>query len=507
MRLASPASRMRLRLRLVGLDVVWAALSPFAALALRDPGLLDAGDFPTHIPETYQYAFLTILCTLASILLFRLGDGLSRFFSLHDALVICAATACAVASSSAIGFTLTRLDGVPRSTPLILGLVLGSGLILARAAVPLIYKEFSAEPAHPGARSPSVAQRHVILVGINRFAAAAIRLIDTQKPRTTQVVAALDSRPATVGRKIAGVSIVGQVQDLEAIVDEYVVHGVVVDEVWLTDDTRLPPDTFDWLAHQCRARNLELKTVSEALNLNAPPARASDAVRSEAHEILESNGYLAYKRVLDVAAATVLALALAPLAACMVCLTAYDVGTPTLFWQQRIGRGGRKFLLYKFRSYRAPFDGKGRRIPNEQRLTRIGRAIRASRLDEIPQLYNVLIGDMSLIGPRPLLPQDQPSDPSLRLVARPGVSGWAQINGGTLISPEEKNALDLWYIRHASLLLDLKIAFLTIRAALTGENVNKHAVAQALDWRRQFFDRVGRPESADDRYEDRAAAE
>ena len=123
------------------------------------------------------------------------------------------------------------------------------------------------------------------------------------------------------------------------------------------------------------------------------------------------------------------------------------------------------------------------RTPEERRLSKLGRAIRAGRLDEIPQLLNVLVGDMSLIGPRPLLPVDQPSDPRLRLSVRPGITGWAQINGGTMVTPAEKDALDVWYVRHASFWLDLKIAKSTALFGIFGERMNHTALAQAMDWR------------------------
>ena len=115
-----------------------------------------------------------------------------------------------------------------------------------------------------------------------------------------------------------------------------------------------------------------------------------------------------------------------------------DVGSPVLFWQQRFGKGGRKFLLLKFRTLRPPFDWRGQPISEAQRISRVGRLLRQSRLDELPQLLNVLVGDMSLIGPRPLLPEDQPSNPTTRLLVRPGISGWAQVNGGKFLTPEQK---------------------------------------------------------------------
>ena len=109
----------------------------------------------------------------------------------------------------------------------------------------------------------------------------------------------------------------------------------------------------------------------------------------------------------------------------------------------------------------------------------IGRLLRTSRIDELPQLLNVLVGEMSLIGPRPLLPCDQPKNSTCRLMVRPGITGWAQINGGNLITTEEKGALDDWYIHHASPWLDLRIALLTIRFMFTGERRSETAVIEA----------------------------
>jgi len=115
-------------------------------------------------------------------------------------------------------------------------------------------------------------------------------------------------------------------------------------------------------------------------------------------------------------------------------------------------------LIYKYRTLRAPFDDEGhlRSAIDSPRL--LVDFLRATRIDELPQLINVLFGDMALIGPRPLLPEDQPSNTSLRLTVRPGISGWAQVNGAKLVTTEEKQKLDEWYVRNASLWLDLKIA-------------------------------------------------
>ena len=154
-----------------------------------------------------------------------------------------------------------------------------------------------------------------------------------------------------------------------------------------------------------------------------------------------------------------------------------DVGSPVLFWQQRFGKGGRKFLLLKFRTLRPPFDWRGQPIPEAQRISRVGRLLRQSRLDELPQLLNVLVGDMSLIGPRPLLPEDQPSNPTTRLLVRPGISGWAQVNGGKFLTPEQKDEYDEYYIRNASPRFDLRIALMTLKVLFRRSHQSDHEVA------------------------------
>jgi lipopolysaccharide/colanic/teichoic acid biosynthesis glycosyltransferase len=150
-------------------------------------------------------------------------------------------------------------------------------------------------------------------------------------------------------------------------------------------------------------------------------------------------------------------------------LAMVDVGWPIVFWQRRLGIGGRSFIIYKFRTLRPPFDQMGQPFLESKRLSWVGTLLRRTRLDELPQLFNVLVGDMSLFGPRPLLPCDQPADPSVRLVIRPGITGWAQVNGGTLLSANEKDALDEWYVQNASFWLDLRILMMTLRVMIWGQ--------------------------------------
>ncbi|MGJ0513379.1 sugar transferase [Methylocystis sp.] len=484
MRMHVPTSKAGFS-KLAPLDVFWAITAPIIALALRDPNFLDARDLTEGIPASYLYVLVTIICAIPAFLVFRISDGMNHLFSVHDAFAVCAAVAATVASSSLFLFVLTRLDGVPRSTPLICGLVLGAGLIVDRAIARVYHQKLNAHKAKRCAIAAPQDLRRIVLIGADRFSALTIKLLEHQRPRTTQVVAALDPRDALIGRAIAGVKIVGLVEDFEAIVDEYAVHGIEIDEVWLSDDvTSLSDDTLERVSEQCGERGLKFTRISEALNLAPSIVRVSGDWRSDADDAMRLGGYFKLKRVIELVGAGALLLALMPLTLIAAYLVLIDVGAPIIFWQQRIGQNGRRFLLYKFRTYHAPYDRQGRKIPEDQRLSRIGRAIRAARLDEIPQLLNVLIGDMSLIGPRPLLPHDQPSDPRRRLLARPGITGWAQLNGGTIVTPDEKDALDIWYIHHASLWLDLKIVVNTFLFAFRGgEKVNDRILQQALRWR------------------------
>ncbi len=166
----------------------------------------------------------------------------------------------------------------------------------------------------------------------------------------------------------------------------------------------------------------------------------------------------------DFVAALIALLLLTPVIAGVALLVRLRLGSPVLFSQPRPGRHGRPFRMYKFRSMNSACDAQGVLLPDAQRLTRFGLWLRASSLDELPGLWSVLGGDMSLVGPRPLLIQYLPrysSRQARRHEVRPGITGWAQVNGRNAISWEEKFELDVWYVEHQSFWLDLKILWLT----------------------------------------------
>lgn len=171
------------------------------------------------------------------------------------------------------------------------------------------------------------------------------------------------------------------------------------------------------------------------------------------------------KRAFDLLLVLSALLLLWPLLLALAALLWVCHGRPVLFRQQRPGFRGRPFLMHKFRTMNQARDAQGNLLPDEQRLTSFGRFLRTSSLDELPELLNVLKGEMSLVGPRPLLMEYLPRytpEQARRHEVKPGITGWAQVNGRNAISWEEKFKLDVWYVDHHTLWLDLKILVLTV---------------------------------------------
>lgn len=155
-------------------------------------------------------------------------------------------------------------------------------------------------------------------------------------------------------------------------------------------------------------------------------------------------------------------------------------GAGVFFLQNRPGKDGKIFKVIKFKTMTDEHDSKGNLLPDEQRLTKAGKFIRSTSIDELPQLINVLTGDMALIGPRPLLPQYlllYSKEQARRHKVRPGITGWAQVNGRNAISWAKKFELDVWYVDHCSFLLDLKIFLLTIRKVFAREGISSDTSA------------------------------
>lgn len=184
----------------------------------------------------------------------------------------------------------------------------------------------------------------------------------------------------------------------------------------------------------------------------------------------------AVKRCFDAILALILIILLSPILMILWILVRIKLGCPALFKQERPGRHGAVFMLYKFRSMSEKKDSSGNLLPDEERLTKFGKLLRQSSLDELPELFNILKGDMSFVGPRPLLVRylaRYNAEQARRHEVRPGLTGWAQVNGRNAVTWEEKFKLDVWYVDHWSLLLDLKIMFMTIAVVLKRDGISE----------------------------------
>jgi len=181
------------------------------------------------------------------------------------------------------------------------------------------------------------------------------------------------------------------------------------------------------------------------------------------------------KRGMDVLVASAGLIFLSPLIALTAAVIRCNMGRPILFRQVRPGKNAKPFTLLKFRTMQDQFDASGKLLPDAQRLTNLGKWMRASSLDELPQLWNVLRGDLSLVGPRPLLLQylqRYSPEQARRHEVKPGITGWAQVNGRNAIRWEEKFRLDVWYVDHWSLWVDIRILWMTLWQALRREGIS-----------------------------------
>ncbi|WP_375322833.1 sugar transferase [Aliivibrio logei] len=181
------------------------------------------------------------------------------------------------------------------------------------------------------------------------------------------------------------------------------------------------------------------------------------------------------KRFFDIIISAIVLFLLSPILFIVSRKVAKNLGSPVLFRQKRPGLNGKVFEMQKFRSMRDALDSQGNALPDSERLTPFGEKLRSSSLDELPGLWNVLKGDMSLVGPRPLLVEYLPlynQGQAKRHNVRPGITGWAQVNGRNAISWEEKFKLDVWYVENQSFWLDIKILFLTVKKVFVKEGIS-----------------------------------
>ncbi len=186
------------------------------------------------------------------------------------------------------------------------------------------------------------------------------------------------------------------------------------------------------------------------------------------------------KRLVDIVGSLVGLIVFAPIMLVLFFAVKKQFGRPVLYKATRPGQNGKSFVMLKFRTMRDAFDNQGQALPDDQRLTPFGAKLRRTSLDELPELWNVLKGDMSLVGPRPLLMEYLPlyaKSEARRHEVRPGITGWAQVNGRNAISWQEKFAYDVWYVDNRNSWLDLKILGMTIKKVIIREGISQNGTA------------------------------
>lgn len=409
------------------------------------------------------------LSALAGLALWS-GFGLHRRSFRHatqtDAYLIGLIAIFAALIGLTASFLLDRGAHLPRSIVMLHVLILVAGLFSARVVGRLLWQS-GGQTQGIADQAAGGALRKVLLLGDGPGISMYLKALG--------VVAAGRKRVAAVysfDRRLSGLTIrgqrVGRLGDLgwADLIDQ--TDGSEVDRIVVAAKPAALPADLRLALGATRKPVRFFGTLADRGALEASPSQTlADPVRHLPDSVRR---YLPWKRLFDVVAATsgllvaALPLLLAALAVRIV------LGAPVMFWQWRPGRGGQSFRVVKLRSMRAAIDSTGRRLSDAERLGTFGNLLRRSRLDELPQLFSVLVGDMSLIGPRPLIHQQQKRD-SRRLLLRPGLTGWAQVNGGQLLSETDKEALDLWYVGNLSPVVDLKILIKTVVVVLLGDRV------------------------------------
>ena len=479
----------RLVLLLVDLSLV--AIATVVALLLRDNLVISLDRLYGVLP----YLGASLIAATVILPLLGLNRVIWRFSAQSDYLRIVMAGTLTVLGAVGIGFALNRLEGVARALPILQAILIVGALVGMRVAMRLRHnvRKPTARLALTD-RQRSGTTETILVIGLNSIAELFLQSVTEFAADRVQVAGLLGRSDRHTGRLLRQHMILGTAEQLESVLQDIEVHGVFVDRIVVTSAfDMLSPQAQQALLRVERASNIRVDFFAERIGLYEDRDRAATTPNAQAGAADEGRllsisvdftsslhrPYWRTKRALDAIGAACLIVLLAPLMALVAIVVAIDVGLPAIFWQQRPGFLGRPFKLLKFRTMGAAHDNYGRRVQDEQRFSATGRFLRRSRLDELPQLFNILLGDMSFVGPRPLLPVDQSREHSYRLLARPGLTGWAQINGGRTISAEDKSALDVWYIKNASLKLDLKISWLTFATIMGGERPNGSAVRQA----------------------------
>ena len=474
------------KLALFVTDLAVVVVSAIAAVLLRD-------EFVLNFPKLWAIAPNLALSAAFAAFIFP-AFGISRriwhYSSLTDFTRIALAALIVEVLSVLALYGTGAISVVGRSVP-VLHLMLMTGAMVGLRLCSREYHRWRRQRREGHVAVPNSGHGQSALVaGLGANPETYIRALLDATPRSLTIAGLLSEKPKDVGRLLFGLPVLGHIGEADKVADDLTVHGVYITKILAPEhmaiSSRLPVERIAQIALAQAPSGL-----SGALETDGP-----QSLRLTAGDVFggQRRWFWFAKRALDVVLSFTLLFALAPVIAIVAALVGSAFGFPVLFWQMRPGRGGTPFRLYKFRTMLPARDGHGQRRPDAARMTRVGDFLRRTRLDELPQFYNILKGDMSFVGPRPLIQIEQSPEYAARLLVRPGLTGWAQVKGGRDISFEDKAALDVWYAKNASPARDLEIMFRTVPMVLFGEQVNREAIRAA--WKELERSGIYRPSPA-----------
>ncbi|MEO1543573.1 MAG: sugar transferase [Pseudomonadota bacterium] len=486
---------MKRRVLLI-IDICLVAIATLLAVFLRDNLVY----YPSSFTNVLPYLCFTLIVAAPVFIVSGASASIWRFSNLNDYVGLMFMTLVVVGGALALSFVLNRLDGVARSVPILQTLLMLMLLVGARVIMRLRHTERRKSPKILVADQIGCGNGvRTLVIGAGPLAEAYMRSAAEAIDQPIDIVGVLSRDRKQVGRKFMQSEVLSVPEELDTVLKDLEVHGVGVDRVVVTVSAqhisaeartqleRVSQSStieFDYLFERLRTPGLVNtsradETITHDVSADLRPLEDTDMVFSSKAlkpEQIRQRSYWLIKRTIDIVGAFCLIIALLPVLAVVGILVAIDMGFPVTFWQQRPGLGGRTFRLYKFRTMAAAHDNSGRKRSDMERTTRLGAFLRRTRLDELPQLFSVLAGDMSFVGPRPLLHRDQSPAHSARLLVRPGMTGWAQVIGGRAVSADDKAALDVWYVRNSCLRLDANIAVRTAAVVLFGERFDREQI-------------------------------
>lgn len=477
---------------LLGVDVALILLATLLAFALRENFEVENG----RMEALFPYLGATVIVSIAFFVAAGINRSIWRFSGMHDYLRVSSVVMIVCIGAVALSFAFNRLDGIARSLPFLQAIVGVMALVGARVVHRLCH---SARRRKAPATLPVFAKSreiNILILGVTRLTEAYLQALDEIASGRINVAGIVGRVDRHVGRLVASHPVLGLPKDLESVLDSLELHGVAIQRIVVAEPfLSLPEDVQGALLRVERSRGVSLQRLTDVLGFNdqapndaevesrtqfAALSCVDEEIAPQELQRLSAGSFWKLKRRLDTILALLSLVVLSPVFVAIALLVATTVGLPVLFWQRRPGLHGKAFHLYKFRTMGAAHSVDGRRLSDSERASVVGNSLRRTRLDELPQLINILCGDMSFVGPRPLLPQDQPrACTAARLMVRPGLTGWAQVVGGRGISAEDKAALDVWYVCNASILLDLEIIARTVPMVLFGERISQNLINRA----------------------------